>query len=103
KTFVHWWYYPASYDQWIPTSVVEGEMQPIEQKEKWRIHARFLRDSELFNEWMEEADYDLDVLEEDEKKSGGKVEESPKRIKVKQSDKMDIDTKPQELKAEDSR
>ncbi|KAL0491447.1 hypothetical protein AKO1_000874, partial [Acrasis kona] len=58
---IHWWYYPDSYDEWMSKANVqgEGEVEPNLQRDKWKVHARFIRDSHFFNEWMNENDYDL--------------------------------------------
>eukprot|EP00871_Galdieria_phlegrea_P001104 jgi/Galph1/1995/GphlegSOOS_G681.1 len=60
KVFVHWWYYPDSYDSWIPASEVEGsevEEQPPEGP--WHVQVRFILDLEKFNEWPNEFDYEV--------------------------------------------
>eukprot|EP00741_Cyanophora_paradoxa_P025712 tig00000388_g24813.t1 len=58
--FVHWWYYPDSYDEWIPAEEVQGDDEAEENKEKWHVYARWVRDLEKFNEWMNEGDYEPD-------------------------------------------
>lgn len=69
KAFIHWYYHPDSSDEWIPTSEVSG---PVTEEEKdrgtrpWVLHARYLRDSELYNEWMNELDYDLETISEND-------------------------------------
>ncbi|EFA74947.1 myb domain-containing protein [Heterostelium album PN500] len=56
---VHFWYYPDSYDTWVPSSEVEGEdPDPEEPRATWRINSRWITDSDLFNEWMNEIDYE---------------------------------------------
>ncbi|EME31372.1 SWI/SNF related-matrix-associated actin-dependent regulator ofchromatin subfamily C [Galdieria sulphuraria] len=61
KVFVHWWYYPDSYDSWIPASEVDGseidEQSP--PKGPWHVQARFIIDLEKFNEWPNELDYEV--------------------------------------------
>lgn len=57
---VHWWYYPDSYDSWIPNSEVDGVVEPPEEHvDAWHIQLRWLQDTELYNEWMNEADYEV--------------------------------------------
>ncbi|GJQ10199.1 hypothetical protein GpartN1_g1990.t1 [Galdieria partita] len=61
KVFVHWWYYPDSYDSWIPSSEVDGseaEEQPP-PKGPWHVQTRFIIDLEKFNEWPNELDYEV--------------------------------------------
>jgi SWI/SNF related-matrix-associated actin-dependent regulator of chromatin subfamily C len=31
QALVHWWYYPDSYDAWLPAAEVEGEASPQEE------------------------------------------------------------------------
>jgi len=58
---VHWWYYPDSYDTWLPATEVEGEPPEEEQHQgPWKVHARWLDDLEVYNEWMNEIDYEVD-------------------------------------------
>ncbi|CAG8600829.1 6289_t:CDS:2 [Paraglomus brasilianum] len=61
QVFVHWWYYPDSYDQWIPETDDQADPEPApDHTGPWNISARWLRDSEAFNEWMNEEDYEID-------------------------------------------
>ncbi|CAI8054691.1 SWI/SNF complex subunit SMARCC2 [Geodia barretti] len=58
---VHWWYTPDSYDNVIPSSELGGvsvETPPTKQKQWW-VSSRWLTDSDLYNEWMNEEDYEL--------------------------------------------
>jgi len=65
--FVHWWYYPSSYDEWVPLKMVQGEPEPKKTPpHQWEIQARWLLDTEKFNEWIPEADYELEEFEEEE-------------------------------------
>lgn len=58
---VHWWYHPDSYDDWIDAGEVYGAIEPERSGRSgpWRIQARWIRDLELFNEWMNELDYEI--------------------------------------------
>lgn len=68
---VHWWYYPDSYDTWLPATDVQGEQpDPEPHKKTWRVSPRFLTDLEQFNEWMNELDYDIDEDEQESSESG---------------------------------
>jgi SWI/SNF related-matrix-associated actin-dependent regulator of chromatin subfamily C len=61
KVFVHWWYYPDSYDSWISSSEVDGseaDEQPL-PKGPWHVQARFIVDLDKFNEWPNEFDYEV--------------------------------------------
>jgi len=76
---VHWWYHPDSYDEWIPAQEVEFSEPPDSLPEyyygkQWRVCSRFIRDLELFNEWCNEIDYEMDEekeKEEEESVKGG--------------------------------
>jgi hypothetical protein len=61
QCLVHWWYYPDSYENWIPSSEVEGEdTDPdFERAGPWTVTSRWLTDTEFFNEWMNELDYEV--------------------------------------------
>ena len=58
---VHWWFWPPSYDEWIPADGVEGvnetEPPPRPPDGPWTVGCKFLRDLLHFNEWGVEADY----------------------------------------------
>ena len=58
--FVHWWYHPSSYDEWMPAVDVAGADTDIPPKPAggpWIVGCKFIRDVALFNEWGWEADY----------------------------------------------
>ncbi|XP_057683293.1 SWI/SNF complex subunit SMARCC1b isoform X2 [Corythoichthys intestinalis] len=55
---VHWGMHPDSYDSWLPSSEVDGDVEEAPQLEKpWRVHAGYILDTDVFNEWMNEEDY----------------------------------------------
>ncbi|KAM3596674.1 uncharacterized protein V6R79_018851 [Siganus canaliculatus] len=58
---VHWGMHPDSYDSWLSSTDVEGEVEELPHSEKpWRVHAGWVLDTEAFNEWMNEEDYCVD-------------------------------------------
>ncbi|XP_041664345.1 SWI/SNF complex subunit SMARCC1b [Cheilinus undulatus] len=58
---VHWGMHPDSYDSWLSSSDVEGEVEEPPHAEKpWRVHAGWVLDTDVFNEWMNEEDYCVD-------------------------------------------
>lgn len=60
NAFVHWWYYPDSYDSWIPRGDVDGDPEAAEEvQHPWHVQMRWLQDTEMFNEWMNEIDYEV--------------------------------------------
>uniref|UniRef100_A0A8C1MBS1 SWI/SNF related, matrix associated, actin dependent regulator of chromatin, subfamily c, member 1a n=1 Tax=Cyprinus carpio TaxID=7962 RepID=A0A8C1MBS1_CYPCA len=61
QVLVHWGNYPDSYDTWISTSDVDGDVEDPPSSEKpWRVHAKWVFDTDAFNEWMNEEDYEVD-------------------------------------------
>ncbi|XP_068603020.1 SWI/SNF complex subunit SMARCC1b [Brachionichthys hirsutus] len=58
---VHWGMHPDSYDSWLSSSDVEGGVEELPLLEKqWRVHAGWILDTDVFNEWMNEEDYCVD-------------------------------------------
>jgi SWI/SNF related-matrix-associated actin-dependent regulator of chromatin subfamily C len=58
--FVHWWYHPSSYDEWMPAADVAGadtDVPPRPEGGPWIIGCKFIRDVAKFNEWGSEGDY----------------------------------------------
>lgn len=55
---VHWWYYPDSFHEWTSASKIQGLSEsPMPTPDLWRVYARYVRDLDKFNEWMNEEDY----------------------------------------------
>ncbi|KAL6099900.1 uncharacterized protein ACO6RY_01621 [Pungitius sinensis] len=58
---VHWGMHPDSYDSWLSSSDVERQVEEPPHSEKpWRVHASWVLDTDVFNEWMNEEDYCVD-------------------------------------------
>jgi hypothetical protein len=60
--FVHWWYLPNSYDEFMLASDVDGDDSDIPPKPDsgpWVVGCKFIRDVQKFNEWGLEADYTI--------------------------------------------
>ncbi|KAL1920036.1 uncharacterized protein VTP21DRAFT_1182 [Calcarisporiella thermophila] len=65
KVLVHWWYYPDSYDEWLPESGSFADPEPPpDHQGAWYVGLRWVRDSYRFNEWMNEEDYEVDRPED---------------------------------------
>ncbi|XP_030645425.1 SWI/SNF complex subunit SMARCC1b [Chanos chanos] len=61
QVLVHWGMYPDSYDTWLASSDVEAEVEePPSLDRPWKVHAKWLTDTDAFNEWMNEEDYEVD-------------------------------------------
>lgn len=60
---MHWYYFPDSYDTWVNT---EGALESITIEATsphtgpWRLSSSWLLDSDQYNEWMSEEDYEVD-------------------------------------------
>ncbi|XP_061110303.1 SWI/SNF complex subunit SMARCC1-like isoform X2 [Conger conger] len=68
QLLVHWGMYPDSYDTWVSTSDLEADVEDPPNTEKpWKVHAKWVLDTDAFNEWMNEEDYEV----EDSKKAAG--------------------------------
>ncbi|XP_025047157.1 SWI/SNF complex subunit SMARCC2, partial [Alligator sinensis] len=51
---------PPSYDTWIPASEIEASVEDAPTPEKPRkVHAKWILDTDTFNEWMNEEDYEV--------------------------------------------
>ncbi|XP_072926055.1 SWI/SNF complex subunit SMARCC1 isoform X1 [Hemitrygon akajei] len=61
QVLVHWGMFPDSYDTWIPASEIDAEIEepPIPER-PWKVHAKWILDTDVFNEWMNEEDYGVD-------------------------------------------
>ena len=58
---VHWWYFPSSYDEWMPaeevSTIIEVDGHPGIPGGPAVVGCKFIRDVEKFNEWGVESDY----------------------------------------------
>ncbi|NWQ84462.1 SMRC2 protein, partial [Columbina picui] len=91
QVLLHWGYYPDSYDTWIPASEIEasvedaptpekprkvtgspgwgwGSRSPLTRPPRPQVHAKWILDTDTFNEWMNEEDYEVT----DEKSPGAR-------------------------------
>ena len=61
QVLVHWGFYPDSYDTWVHSHDVAAEIEdpPIPEK-PWKFHAKWILDTDVFNEWMNEEDHEVD-------------------------------------------
>ncbi|XP_048344506.1 SWI/SNF complex subunit SMARCC2 isoform X10 [Sphaerodactylus townsendi] len=60
QVLLHWGYYPDSYDTWIAASEIEAPVEDAPTAEKPRkVHAKWILDTDTFNEWMNEEDYEV--------------------------------------------
>uniref|UniRef100_A0A8C8AIB5 SWI/SNF related, matrix associated, actin dependent regulator of chromatin subfamily c member 1 n=1 Tax=Otus sunia TaxID=257818 RepID=A0A8C8AIB5_9STRI len=61
QVLVHWGFFPDSYDTWVHANEIDAEIEdpPIPEK-PWKVHAKWILDTDIFNEWMNEEDYEVD-------------------------------------------
>ncbi|CDF33047.1 unnamed protein product [Chondrus crispus] len=60
--FLHWLHHPDSYNDWVPASEILGHVyipRRRKEREQWHVQARWLRDLALYNDWMNELDYEM--------------------------------------------
>lgn len=64
NVLLHWYYFPESYDSWVPASSFDMPDNvpdcPGSPAERWRVNANWVRDLDNYNEWMSEEDYEVD-------------------------------------------
>uniref|UniRef100_A0A671SWN1 SWI/SNF complex subunit SMARCC1-like n=1 Tax=Sinocyclocheilus anshuiensis TaxID=1608454 RepID=A0A671SWN1_9TELE len=61
QVMVHWGMCPDSYDLLISASDVDGEVEePPNPDRCWKVHAKWVLDTDTYNEWMNEEDYEID-------------------------------------------
>ncbi|XP_053288733.1 SWI/SNF complex subunit SMARCC1 [Pleuronectes platessa] len=61
QVLVHWGLYPDSYDTWVSAGEVDGDVEdPPSSDRPWKVHAKWVLETDAFNEWMNEEDYEVD-------------------------------------------
>ncbi|XP_072317390.1 SWI/SNF complex subunit SMARCC1 isoform X2 [Eucyclogobius newberryi] len=61
QMLVHWGGFPDSYDTWMSANEVDGDVEdPPNNDRPWKVHAKWVLDTDAFNEWMNEEDYEMD-------------------------------------------
>jgi hypothetical protein len=58
---LHYWFYPDSFDVWMTNfDAKESEKRDETFQGIWHVAANWIFDTDLFNEWMNEEDYEID-------------------------------------------
>lgn len=67
---LHWLFMPDSYDEWVPAAAAPGAAEPPRRPPRgpWHVYARWLTDSERYNEWMNPGDYETPQAAEEAKR-----------------------------------
>uniref|UniRef100_A0A8C7XHD7 SWI/SNF related BAF chromatin remodeling complex subunit C2 n=1 Tax=Oryzias sinensis TaxID=183150 RepID=A0A8C7XHD7_9TELE len=100
QVLVHWGLYPDSYDTWVSAGEVDADVEdPPNGDKPWKVHAKWVLDTDAFNEWMNEEDYEVDEnkkpvnsrqriypKEEEANSAGKKRRRSPSPPKTKRDD-----------------
>uniref|UniRef100_A0A8C1TRY0 SWI/SNF related, matrix associated, actin dependent regulator of chromatin, subfamily c, member 1b n=1 Tax=Cyprinus carpio TaxID=7962 RepID=A0A8C1TRY0_CYPCA len=61
QVMVHWGMCPDSYDSLISARDVDGEVEePPNPDRCWKVHTKWVLDTDTYNEWMNEEDYEID-------------------------------------------
>lgn len=63
NVMLHWYYFPDSYDSWVPNTFDLPENvpdSPPSPGDRWKLSAAWVLDLETYNEWMSEEDYEVD-------------------------------------------
>lgn len=105
ECFMHWYHHPDSYNDWVPEKDVLGHVfvpRNRPKNEKWHVQARWVRDLALYNEWMNELDYEMPIsfndyignppkFEAEERRPGGHCVRVRLRLRVPAAVKSDSD------------
>lgn len=61
---MHWYYFPDSFDTWVNSESVGLDSMsldsPSPKTEPWRVTYAWIFDTDQYNEWMSEEDYEVD-------------------------------------------
>lgn len=58
--YVHWWYHPDSYNAWVDRFRYPGDVEEDDPHVGvWHVQKRWVEDTESYNEWMNEVDYEI--------------------------------------------
>ncbi|KAF9108010.1 hypothetical protein BGX27_008501, partial [Mortierella sp. AM989] len=102
KVLIHYWYYPDSYDEWISeASGNYADPAPLpEHSGAWNVSTRWIKDSEKFNEWMNEEDYEPNALRG--ATGAGLAVQSSQRYSSKRDNSDRIESLPKRIKRSSS-
>nr|XP_022915362.1 SWI/SNF complex subunit SMARCC2 [Onthophagus taurus] len=62
---MHWYYFPDSYDTYVNFEATPEGLPldvPLQHMPIWRVSSTWLLDSDQYNEWMAEEDYEVDEM-----------------------------------------
>lgn len=105
KVLVHYWYYPDSYDEWLLETTSEFmDPEPVpEHSGAWRISTRWIKDSDRYNEWMNEEDYEPSSDQNsDQESAAGSPAPSTQRFGGKRDNSEKAESHPKRVKRSSS-
>ncbi|KAF9151869.1 hypothetical protein BG015_006113 [Linnemannia schmuckeri] len=105
KVLVHYWYYPDSYDEWLLETTSEFmDPEPVpEHSGAWSISTRWIRDSDKYNEWMNEEDYEPSSDQNsDQESAAGSPAPSTQRFGGKRDNSEKAESLPKRVKRSSS-
>ncbi|GMH38909.1 hypothetical protein BSKO_06807 [Bryopsis sp. KO-2023] len=86
--FVHWWYLPESYDEWVPSATAPEGLEPDHDAiGPWKVYVRWLHDSHKYNEWMNPIDYETEEFQDEQERFRKEAE----KARCGEGDEMDVD------------
>ncbi|KAJ2960467.1 hypothetical protein NQZ79_g4179 [Umbelopsis isabellina] len=91
RVLIHWWYYPDSYDTWLPETeqfMADPEEPPVHEG-AWNITSRWLQESVKYNEWMNEEDYE--EIPSDSPEAMEDIQEENNHRKMSRHQRMESD------------
>ncbi|KAG0317547.1 hypothetical protein BGZ97_005204 [Linnemannia gamsii] len=105
KVLVHYWYYPDSYDEWLLETTSEFmDPEPVpEHSGAWSISTRWIKDSDKYNEWMNEEDYEPSSDQNSDQESAtGSPAPSTQRFGGKRDNSEKAESHPKRVKRSSS-
>ncbi|KAF8930298.1 hypothetical protein BGZ58_008332 [Dissophora ornata] len=98
RVFVHHWYHPDSYDEWVVESSGEYvDPEPLPQHSGvWNVSVRWVKDSAKFNEWVNEEDYEPNAQRAGSG-AGSSIQSSQRYISKRDSSER-VESHPKRLK-----
>ncbi|EGD74687.1 hypothetical protein PTSG_06050 [Salpingoeca rosetta] len=69
RVLAHYWYFPDSYDTWLPARDVAAEIERYQRRDRFYVNGYWLLHTAKYNEFMNEEDYEDTDPEEEEARS----------------------------------
>uniref|UniRef100_T1J0Q5 SWI/SNF complex subunit SMARCC2 n=1 Tax=Strigamia maritima TaxID=126957 RepID=T1J0Q5_STRMM len=69
SALVHWYYTPDSHDTYLQNMEIDYEPEISQHNGAWDVTTRWLVDLDIYNEWMNEEDYEAEIDYQGKKRS----------------------------------